>query len=298
MARSGGSTLDELHLDGLKIDSLVDLLRASFFLEEWKRMLEISDKLLLSANKIYSRQKDSLKAGKRYAYDDRERHIVYYFGFSYMSKGIALHKMERFEESKEYIKKYVDLSWLDDGSKKAKEEIDFFKLFARGNSYIVCLLEGNLEVLDSYVQFLKESRPEELFPGLITILEAALKHDFNVDKILQSFKADVLDTIYYYESQNRKTRYLTIYYYMLSLYKIKTRHYQDAIYNILQALVASDSFKDIVTFKKSVALFEAYRDYASDEQKERYKLKMNDLLKEELRSEKIYYIDDDHIGVI
>ncbi|MFM9277598.1 hypothetical protein [Paenibacillus jiagnxiensis] len=252
--------MDDLHLDDLRIDSLVDLIRASFFLEEWSKMLQISDKLLLSANKVYSEQKKALEAGKRYVFDDRKRHVVYYFGFSYMSKGIALHKMERFEESKECIKQYVDLSWLDDGSKKAKEEIDFFKLFARGNSYIVCLLEGKLEVLDSYVQFLKESRPEELFPGLITILEAALKHNLNVDEVIQSFKTDVLDTISYYEKQNSMTKYLSKYYHIMSLYLFREGNYKDGIHYTLKALELSDKFNDMVFEKRSTALFEEASD--------------------------------------
>ncbi|MFB5675159.1 hypothetical protein ACE3NQ_11525 [Paenibacillus terreus] len=252
--------MDDLHLDDLRIDSLVDLIRASFFLEEWSKMFQISDKLLLSANKVYSKQKKALEAGKRYVFDDRKRHIVYYLGYSHMSKGIALYNMKRFEESKECIKQYIDLSWLDDGSKEAKEEVEFFKLFARGNSYTVCLLEGELEVLDSYVQFLKESRPEELFPGLITILEAALRHNFNVDEVIQSFKTDVLNTISYYENQNNMTRHLTKYYHKMSLYLFREGNYKEAVHYTLKALELSDKFNDMVFDKKSTALFEEASD--------------------------------------
>ncbi|MFB5265612.1 hypothetical protein ACE41H_02230 [Paenibacillus enshidis] len=290
--------MDELQLDGLKIDSLVDLLRASYFLEEWDRMLEIADELLLSANHVYDKQKEALQSGQCYSYGNRKRHLIYYFGFSQMAKGNAFEKKGLYEDSLACIKTYADLSWLDDGSKEAKEEIDLFKLFAKGNSYSVKLLAGKLEVLDSYVQFLKESRPEELFPGLITILESALKHNFNVDEVLQSLSGDTLEVIHYYDREKRKTRYLTNYYYTLALYRFKMGQHENAIHNTLQGLVASDNFKDVASFKKCVALFEVYRDYASDEQKESYNTYMLAILKEELKNEKNYYIYDDRLGTV
>ncbi|WP_355317845.1 hypothetical protein [Paenibacillus jiagnxiensis] len=118
-------------------------------------MTEIAGKLLLSAERVYSRQKQSLESGKRYIYLDGTRHIVYYFGFSQLMKGIAL----------ACIKDYSDLSLLDDGSTEAGEEISAFKMFAKANTLSISLLDGRQEYLDPYVQFLKESRVEELLPG-------------------------------------------------------------------------------------------------------------------------------------
>lgn len=41
--------MSELRLDDLKIDSLVDLLKATYALEDWDKMIEIANKLHLSA---------------------------------------------------------------------------------------------------------------------------------------------------------------------------------------------------------------------------------------------------------
>ncbi|MNW27597.1 hypothetical protein D3C74_43990 [compost metagenome] len=288
---------DELHLDGMMIDSLIDLLRASFFLEEWDRMIEISDKVLVSSTKLYNEQKNTLDNGGKYIYGNRGRHLIYYFGFGYMSKGIALYKKEKYNESRDCISQYSNLTWLNDGSEDAKEEIYLFKLFAKGNGFTVDLMEGK-DVLDNYVAFLKESRPEELLPGLINILEASLKNGNNIDQLLEDFKTNTADVILYYEKQQRKTRYLTNYFYLLSLYRIKMGNYQDAVHNILLATVASDSFKDMIAFKKCVALFDIYRNYATDEQLNMYSSRMLLILKEEFRDEKSYYFNDDRIRVI
>ncbi|WP_028592434.1 hypothetical protein [Paenibacillus massiliensis] len=123
--------MDDLHLEGMRIDSLVDLLRASYFLEEWDRTLEIASKLLISGETVLRQQRGFLKSGKPYKYGERERHLVYYYGYGYMMTGIALHKKGNFQEARECIEKYSDLCWLDDGSPQAAEEISFFKLLLK-----------------------------------------------------------------------------------------------------------------------------------------------------------------------
>lgn len=75
-------------------------------------------------------------------------------------------------ESKQLIDNYSDLSWLNDGSKEAENEVQFFKLFARANMLAVNVLEGNQEYLELYIDFLNQSKIEELLPGLLNIVEA------------------------------------------------------------------------------------------------------------------------------
>ncbi|MEF2966299.1 hypothetical protein V3851_10695 [Paenibacillus sp. M1] len=278
--------MDELHLDNLKIDSLVDLLKASFALEDWDKMIEIANKLYLSARDF--EQERQMK-------DKPERHLVYYFGFSQLAKGIALQNKGDYKKSKALIEKYSDLSWLDDGSKEAKEEIDFFKMFAKANMYAVNVLEGNLEYLEPYIQFLRESRIDELMPGLLNIIEAAMRYNFDVSEILESFESEINTAIEYYKK--KQSLYLMKVFYRLSLYHFARKDYDVAIDITLQALALSNILKDTTAFKKFSTLFESFRKHTSEDQQKQYTLFMTNTLKEELSNEKSIFYDGNCIGV-
>lgn len=191
--------MESSYLNDLKMDSLVDLLKATYALEDWDKMIEIADKLYHSAQE----SEENFRI-KRSHY---ERHIVYYIGYSQLMKGIALQNKEQYSQSKELIERYNDLSWLDDGSKEASEEIAFFSMFARANMLAVNVLEGNLEYLDQYVQFLRESRIDELMPGLLNIINSSLRYDFEIDDLLDSFRHEIERAIEYYK--HKRALYIT-----------------------------------------------------------------------------------------
>ncbi|KFN12237.1 MAG: hypothetical protein E7L01_13875 [Paenibacillus macerans] len=279
--------MSELRLDDLKIDSLVDLLKATYALEDWDKMIEIANKLHLSALGL-----EEEKTTKHKTYD---RHPIYYFGFSQLAKGVALQNKGLYKEAKALIEKYSDLSWLDDGSKEAREEINFFKMFAKANMFAVNVLQGNLEYLDPYVQFLRESRIDELMPGLLNITEAAIKHNFDVEEILESFENDINKAIEYYKQ--RRALYLMKVFYRLSLYYFVRQQYSVAIDKTFQGLELSDILKDTVAFKKFTALFESFREHANEDQQKRYIVFMNETLKEELSNEKGIFFDGRRIGI-
>ncbi|GIO42278.1 hypothetical protein [Paenibacillus apis] len=291
--------MNDLYLEDLKIDSLVDLLKASYSLEEWNKMIEIADRLYDSAQEIYNKQKEAIQLGRKYVYSDRKRHIIYYFGFSLLAKGIALQNKEQFKESKYCIEQYRDLTWLNDESPEAAEEIESFKLFAKANSYALSVREGNKECLDSYIKFLRESRIDELFPGLLNIIEADMQHNFGIDVagLLQSFKDNITEAKEYYKQ--KKSLYATKFFHKLSLYYLIKNRYVDAIDNTLQGLALSHTLKDTIGFKKCVSLFESFRKYASEEQQQHYLSIMNTVLEEELRKdEKSIFYDGDFVRVI
>lgn len=278
--------MDELCLDNLKIDSLVDLLKASFSLEDWDRMIEIANRLYFSACEL--EEEKQMKTNS-------QRHLAYYFGFSQLAKGIALQNKGQFKEAKELIDKYSDLSWLDDGSKEASEEIQFFKMFAKANMYAVNILEGNLEQLEPYVQFLRESRLDELMPGLLNIVEAAIRHNIDVNKILSSFEGEINMAIEYYKK--KRSLYLIKVFYRLSLYHLIRKEFDDAIDKTLQGLELSNILKDVVAFKKFSALFESFRRQANEDQQMSYAVLMTNTLKEEISNEKGFFFDGNCIRV-
>lgn len=266
----------DLVLDDLHIDSIVDLLKASFTMEDWDKMILIADKLYSSTIQF---EKET-----RLNYLQPKRHLVYYYGFSQLAKGIALQNKGQYAEAKMLIEKYSDLSWLDDGSKEAKSEVQFFKLFAKANMLAVNVLEGHQEYLEPYIEFLRRSKIDELIPGLLNIIEAGMRHNFNVHEKIDLFTSDIDKAVDYYVEI--RSLYLTKFFYKLSLYYLLHQDYDVAITKILQGLELSNKLNDISTFKKFSVLFEVFRKYASEFQRDQFNLIMRQTLKGELTDEK------------
>ncbi|MGG0824054.1 hypothetical protein ABE099_14370 [Paenibacillus turicensis] len=273
----------DLIIDHLHIDAIVDLLKAAFRMEDWDKMIIIADKLYSNAVKL-QQEKSSISPQPK-------RHLVYYFGFSQLAKGVALQNKKQYSESKMLIEKYSDLSLLDDGSPEAKEEIDFFRSFANLNRLAVNVLEGNKQYIETYVQFLKEADLDDKLAGILNIIEASLTHNFNIDDILTSFENEINTAISFLKDKN--SSYVMKLFYSLALYNIKHRKYSSAINNILQGLESSKLFKDSTFFRKFVSLYKSFSHCADDTQQEQFMIIMKETLKSELVNEKNIFFNSD-----
>ncbi|KAF9118936.1 hypothetical protein BGX30_004203 [Mortierella sp. GBA39] len=150
----------------------------AFSFENWDNMIKISTELYESAYEMYVEQKE-----RNRRLQVTERPIVYYFGYSHLMKGLAYQKKKMYQEAKQCIANYEDLSYMSDGSPANNQAVENFRFFARANMFTLNILSGNLDCLEDYSAFIQEN-PSETLPGLITILEAANIHNYDVDHIL------------------------------------------------------------------------------------------------------------------
>ncbi len=186
----------------IETDSLVNLIKMAFAFENWERVISLSENLL----KISSPANNSKIKMKR--------PFIYYLGYSHLMKGLALQNLKAYQESMECVRLYSDLSWVDDNQEN-KYYIDKFQTFAKGNALTLELLMGDKEKLTEYLDFLL-STPDEILPGIITIIESALVHNFEVDHEVSQLTPFVLE----YNHHQRPVRiayYLTVNY-LLALY--------------------------------------------------------------------------------
>lgn len=277
-----------LELDGMDADSLIAMLKASFTLDNFAAMIEISDKIIGMIAVIHG------TAPKGFEAQRLKRSIVYYFGFSLCAKGIALQKLEDYTNARKCIEKYADLSWVKLDDEESLKEIKYYKNIAKANTFVIDLLEGKKEVLPEYVEFLKMGSREELTAGLLNILDSALRYSYSVDWALDELKVDVerVDE----NSPVIAVRYYIEYIHFLAVYLFKRGKTASAINLTLENIILSGKLDDKAGFKKAISFYELIRADANVNQQQKYHLIMLKIFKGEFNDEKKAFITDDCIA--
>ncbi|MDQ0492857.1 DNA-binding protein [Paenibacillus brasilensis] len=271
------------------LDSIVGMLKMAFSLEEWEQMIQIADQLHTQAHRVYEQQQLELTKGGQPRTLHIKRPLVYYLGFSQLTKGIAFQKQGKYESSRECVEKYAELGWVEGLNEEGLQEVEDYRTLAKANTYTLDLLQGKEEVLPNYVRFLHENSSEELLPGMITILESTIVHNYNINGILREFKTRLTELGTFYE-EPENIRYYVTYLYLLAVYRFIEEKYTVAIEVTLNALESAD--------KKCVALFESFRSYANKYQKKKYKFIQKNVLERELKNEKNLLYDGYRIRIV
>ncbi|MWV42192.1 hypothetical protein GRF59_00980 [Paenibacillus sp. HJL G12] len=266
-------------LSQIKIDTLVNMIKMAYAFENWEEVISLSESLLEIANLTkYSERQMQCS-------DSMEKPVVYYFGYSYLMKGLALQKLRAYTESIDCVIRYSDLSWVEDTNQENKYYTDSFKVFAKANLLTLEILLGNKDKLPDYIEVLHENE-DEILPGLITVVESALVHDFNADLQITQL-VPYISNYHHYNRPVRIAYYLTVHY-LLALYHYKNKKYSDAINFTLHNLTISDRLGNDKYFKKSVALFELLKTHATVPQITEYSSILNSILKGEIENEESF----------
>ncbi|MEK4061477.1 MULTISPECIES: DNA-binding protein [Paenibacillus] len=254
-------------MKSLNPDIIVEMLELAYRFEDWDKMLNTTGILYSYAQCIYE-ERQYCKAKKLPVQIlDTERPLVYYFGFSHLMRGIVCQKQGKYEEARNSIFCYAELGWMEDLGEDGIEIAEEFRYLARANLYIVEILSGKTELLEGYARFLQEN-PEELLPGLDTILQAAIQYGLDVDGLLHTF-AEQSAGFGDYEDADNISHYYS-YCYHLALYHKREDRVPEALDWTMNCLELFHRSGHDRNFKKCLALFELLRVAATDEQIQRY----------------------------
>lgn len=266
-----------------QLDALLQLANVYYILEKWEDVEEISSEMLALVL-ICVHQKEERKRRGRNTELITERHLVVYYGQSFLLRGNALEKQKEYEKALNFIESYQDLSWFDDLDDTGWKEVERFSLFAEANQLNLFLLMGNMEHIESYINFLNE-HPAERLPGLLTILETAISYDVNVDDTLSLFQDDILKLVnqdmdyiksgYYALSSQTNKRIQLVY--LLGVYNLKQARYQVGIDYLLHVMEQS-IISNTNHFSLTCAWFEKYRMRATKSQEDWYKKVMKGVI--------------------
>ncbi|WP_179031100.1 DNA-binding protein [Paenibacillus kribbensis] len=250
-------------LKSLKPDIIVEMLKMAVAFENWKKVMETADILYQCVQRIYEERQYHKAMNLPIPYVQLERPLVYYFGLSHQMCGMAYQHQGAYEQARECIYKYAELGWMEDLEEEGMLVVEEFRFLAKNNLYAVDILSGNIELVEEYVAFLQD-HPEEILPGLNTILQAALMYHLDVGDTLHTL-AEQIDEFESYEDVENVSYYYS-YCYHLAMYYRKYDRLQDAVGLTLQAMQLADQSGNDGQFKRCTALFESLREFATAEQ--------------------------------
>ncbi|MEK3696240.1 DNA-binding protein [Paenibacillus sp. FSL R10-2199] len=250
-------------LKSLNLDVIVEMIEMACRLEKWDKVIETSEILYECVQYLYQEQQYRKAKASPLLTIGLEHPLVYYYGFSYLTRGMAYQTKENYEEARAYIDKYAELGWLEDLGEDGLEVVEEFRFLAQANGYALELMSGRVGVLTSYTAFLREN-PEEVLPGLDVILQAALRYGLDLDELLMMFAEHTAEFSTYEDEGNLVHFYR--FSYQLALYYKRAGRMVEALEQILQAVRLAYRSGNDSHSTRSLALFESLRDWATVEQ--------------------------------
>lgn len=143
-----GNLVLDIDINLLDYDLAVKVLKMAYSFESWHNLLKLSD----AFHRRIANNYDNYTAGN--SYENHQRPLVYYYGYSLLMKGLANKELEDYDEARTCIDEYSNLSWFQDLDDEGFKEVEYYKYISQPNRFEVELLSGNIEVMDHYVSFL------------------------------------------------------------------------------------------------------------------------------------------------
>ncbi|MFB5761286.1 DNA-binding protein [Paenibacillus medicaginis] len=255
-------------LKSLKPDIIVEMLNMAVGFENWSKVLETADILYQCVKCIHEERRERQSKGWSASYNHTEHPLLYYYGYSLEMKGLAFQKLGRVEEARACIGRYAELKWMDTLNEAEEQVVQDFKHKARANRYALEIEAGQAELLEEYVGFLYK-HPEECVKGLTTIMEAAVRYGWRIDRILHTFSEQAAGFAIESYSSNNDDMYH--YFYHRAIYEQWVGRLVDAVECILQAIRLAHELGMDRYFKRCAVQWESLREAATKEQIERYR---------------------------
>lgn len=211
--------------DHLRLDALLQMANVYYTVQEWDLMEQVTDEMSVLVHRVYEEECTKMdQQSQNYVPLSTERHLVWYYGQSYLIKSIFCEYTGRYAEGLKYIDGYKDLNWFKGIDEIGSLEIHKLTIAAEANLYNFQLMLGNTDCLKDYASFL-ERNPFEKLASLLTILKAANINNFNIDSILDQFlpqsNNNFIFEIGYYKNKITFNTMLTDFYYQLAIYQAK-----------------------------------------------------------------------------
>lgn len=139
-----------------------------------------------------------------------------------------------------------------------KQWIDSFQQWAKVNTCVNRLMAGDISVLPEYVDYMEGKK--EVFAELLNVVEAANRHNINIDYILERFEHQLYrdervesDDIY---SNQVLTEQAARFWYKLAKYRFNRNDYDNGFKSLLFSLIITSKINHRMLMMNCIGLFE------------------------------------------
>ncbi|OAB27104.1 hypothetical protein PMSD_24340 [Paenibacillus macquariensis subsp. defensor] len=256
------SYIDRLPED-IQLDALRELINLYFSLDNMDRVIEVTKKLVFSADRQHAINKRNVKRTER-----RTKYpVLVYKAYAYLMRAGALSRRRDYHEAYKYTLLYINMDWSEEREKDVHTYIAKFQAWGESNSNIHRLRQGEWDLLPKCVAYMSENE-EEVLPGLYMITEAANICDVDVDEVFTQFEEQISSyeesswiSIQYSEQliMDRCLKFLIEF----AVYHLRRQQYHIGYKWIIHSLKTSIKLKSDIGFIRCVKVFEEFRHVAS-----------------------------------
>ncbi|WP_151733687.1 helix-turn-helix domain-containing protein [Paenibacillus tengchongensis] len=193
------AALFEPYVDRLEevyqLDALKYLLNTYSALGQWDKANQFANKML----KLAKIQYELLK--KQYHQRDKsgesnKKAVYKYILYAELMISAIYENMGDYKTALRLIPNYTDFSWIREKDEEAQLTIKQFQEWGKANTYLYRLQDGQIEVLEEYVEYVS-TQENEIFTALFKIVETANRYHWNVDHIIERFSDYIPNRDYY-----------------------------------------------------------------------------------------------------
>jgi len=242
--------------------------------ENWNKVMERADMLYQCVQCIHEERQEYQSKGVPAPHLYTDHPLVYYYGFSFQMRGMAHQRMGQVNQARACIDQYAELGWMEELDEAGMQVVQGFRHRAQVNRYALEIEDGQVQLLEEFVNFLLE-HPEEWLAGLKMITEAAVRYRWKVDRVLHMFEDQIQGDGREMDSSNNDDMYH--YCYQRALYEQWMGRPQEAVEFILQAIRLAYKLEMNRYFIRCTALLESLREEATGEQIGRYRMMLEEM---------------------
>ncbi|NQX48656.1 transcriptional regulator [Paenibacillus tritici] len=269
--------LFECYIDRLEVmdqlEGLKHLMHVYYSLHKWDKVDELAQEMHRLAKLSYRHLHRSERKDKH----DKspEKPLFFYVLYSHLMRASVCEEHRDYESALKYVSLYMDKSWILENGEEDRRILEQFQEWGTANTLLYRMMSGDYGVLPEYVAYIAP-HANEIFVALYHIMISANRFSWNVDEILEQFpsyipyRTNLRDFGLLHNQQILADQYST-FLAELALYFLRHQR-QEGIGFLLQSLETSAKIKSESIIIKCVNLFEQFRQQASEDQTEQYKL--------------------------
>ncbi|WP_238651942.1 helix-turn-helix domain-containing protein [Paenibacillus piscarius] len=258
-----------------QLDALKQLMHIYGLVHKWKRVDELAKEMHRVASIQYElegRRSDTIEEG----FKRPEHPFYYYILYAYLARATASEASGDYGRALSFVELYANTErWVQESDEQSRQITAQFTEWAVANTYLYRLMSGELDVIHEYADYIA-LQENEIFVAVRYMVQAANEFKLNIDSILERFapyipyESGTTDCGDYKQAilqENYAQLLIELAIYLFNHSQSK----EQALSTVLQALETSVAMNSSRNMIACMTLFEEYRDFADQEQQERFK---------------------------